>query len=89
VREFLFVAPAALHPRCHRLDDRPCDGDLMRALVVRAPDTFAIEDVPRPQPGAHEVLYRVRAVTICGTDPHIIQGHHRSRRPCASHVVRT
>jgi hypothetical protein len=60
----------------------------MGALVVRAPDTFAIEDVPRPQPGAHEVRCRVRAVTICGTDPHIIQGHHRSRRLCASDVVR-
>ena len=41
-----------------------------------------------PQPGAHEVLCRVRAVTLCGTDPHIIQGHHRSRRLCASDVVR-
>lgn len=48
----------------------------MRALVVRAPDAFAVEDVPRPEPGPHEVLCRVRAVTICGTDPHIIGGHH-------------
>lgn len=48
----------------------------MRALVVRGPDDFAVEDVPRPEPGPFEVLCRVRAVAICGTDPHIIQGHY-------------
>jgi L-iditol 2-dehydrogenase len=48
----------------------------MRALVVRAPDEFTVEDVERPRPGDFEVLCRVRAVAICGTDPHIIQGHY-------------
>src|ERR1700743_1081879 len=48
----------------------------MRALVVRAPDRLALEEVPRPAPGDFEVLCRVRAVAICGTDPHIIQGHY-------------
>src|SRR5947207_2048056 len=46
----------------------------MRALVVRGTDEFAVEDVPRPEPGPFEVLCRVRAVAICGTDPHIIHG---------------
>jgi L-iditol 2-dehydrogenase len=48
----------------------------MRALVLRGPNDFAVEDAPRPAPGRHQVLCRVRAVTICGTDPHIIQGHY-------------
>jgi L-iditol 2-dehydrogenase len=48
----------------------------MRALVVTAPNEFAVEDVERPSPGDFEVLCRVRAVAICGTDPHIIQGHY-------------
>jgi L-iditol 2-dehydrogenase len=48
----------------------------MRALVVRAPNEFAIEDAPRPEPGPFQVLCRVKTVTICGTDPHIIQGHY-------------
>jgi L-iditol 2-dehydrogenase len=47
----------------------------MRALVVTAPDDFAVRDVDRPRPGPFEVLCRVRAAAICGTDPHIIQGH--------------
>ena len=48
----------------------------MRALVVSEPNAFAVRDVPRPQPGPNEVLCRVRAIAICGTDPHIIQGHY-------------
>ena len=48
----------------------------MRALVVHRPNEFAVEDVERPRPGRYEVLCRVRAIAICGTDPHIIQGHY-------------
>jgi L-iditol 2-dehydrogenase len=49
---------------------------MMRALVVQRPDEFGVEDVPVPSPGRNEVLCRVRAIAICGTDPHIIQGHY-------------
>ena len=48
----------------------------MRALVVSGPNDFAVRDVERPRPGPFEVLCRVRATAICGTDPHIIQGHY-------------
>ena len=48
----------------------------MRALVVEEPNVFAVRDVDRPVPGANEVLCKVRAIAICGTDPHIIQGHY-------------
>ena len=48
----------------------------MRALVVSAPNEFAVGEVDRPRPGPYEVLCKVRAVAICGTDPHIIQGHY-------------
>ncbi len=48
----------------------------MRALVVSGPNDFALHDVERPAPGPYEVLCRVRATAICGTDPHIIQGHY-------------
>ena len=46
--------------------DRAAPGrdTVMRALVVRAPDEFAVEDVERPRPGDFEVLCRVRAVAI-------------------------
>ncbi|MBM3188821.1 MAG: zinc-binding dehydrogenase [Chloroflexi bacterium] len=48
----------------------------MDAVVLRAPNTFAVERVPTPRPGRHEVLCRVETVFICGTDPHIIEGHY-------------
>jgi L-iditol 2-dehydrogenase len=48
----------------------------MQALVVRAPEDFGIEEVPVPEPGPDEVLARVRAVSICGTDSHLIAGHY-------------
>ena len=45
--------------------------DTMQALVLLGPDEFEIRQVPVPEPGPMEVLCRVRAVSICGTDSHI------------------
>jgi L-iditol 2-dehydrogenase len=59
----------------------------MRALVVRDANAFAVEDVERPSPGPFEVLCRVRAVAICGTDPHIIRGEHLGLWPKAWPLV--
>ena len=46
----------------------------MEALVVESPGRFEVREVEVPRPGRLEVLSRVRAVAICGTDPHIIKG---------------
>lgn len=51
----------------------PPDG-MMNALVLTAPKQFSIQRVRTPTPGAGEVLCRVRAVAICGTDPKVIDG---------------
>jgi L-iditol 2-dehydrogenase len=48
----------------------------MRAVVVSEPNHFALQEVPVPRPGPLEVLCRVRAATICGTDVHIVQGDY-------------
>lgn len=48
----------------------------MKALVLRAPNEFAVEDVDDPTPGPLEVLCRVERVGICGTDVHMVQGHY-------------
>jgi L-iditol 2-dehydrogenase len=50
--------------------------ETMQALVVLEPEHFEIMDVPVPEPGPGEVLCRVRAVSICGTDSHLIAGHY-------------
>jgi L-iditol 2-dehydrogenase len=53
----------------------------MKALVLQEYRKFAVEDVPRPdlQPG--EVLVRVRACGICGSDVHGMDGSTGRRIP--------
>ena len=46
----------------------------MRALVLTEPGKFNIQDVPVPEPQQNEVLCKVRAVAICGSDPEIVRG---------------
>lgn len=48
----------------------------MQALVVLEPNRFEIQDVSVPEPGRDEVLARVRAASICGTDAHLIHGDY-------------
>ena len=42
----------------------------MHALVIHAPLDLRIEDVPTPEPEAGQLLIRVRAGGICGSDLH-------------------
>ena len=48
----------------------------MQALVILDPNRLEIQEVPVPTPGSNEVLARVRAVSICGTDAHLIRGDY-------------
>ena len=45
----------------------------MKAVVVRAPGTLSVEDVPDPTPTAGQAVLRVTACGICGTDLRIHQ----------------
>jgi L-iditol 2-dehydrogenase len=56
-----------------RLTDVP---SVMQALVVLEPGRFEIREVPVPLPGPGQVLARVRAVSICGTDLHLVRGDY-------------
>lgn len=42
----------------------------MKAAVLRSPGVVAIEEVEIPRPGPDEVLVRVMAVGVCGSDVH-------------------
>ena len=47
----------------------------MKAAVVREfGKLLTIEDVPIPQPGPGQVLVKVRACGVCGTDLHAVRG---------------
>lgn len=53
----------------------------MKALVHTAPLQFELRDVPKPQPNDEEVLVRVRACGICGSDVHGYTGKTGRRIP--------
>ncbi|TQJ48747.1 NAD(P)-dependent alcohol dehydrogenase [Phycicoccus sp. SLBN-51] len=42
----------------------------MRAAVLNRPGEVEVVERPTPEPGRHEVLVRVRAVGVCGSDTH-------------------
>lgn len=57
-------------------EERSLMTDTMEALIVQSPNVLNIETKPVPQPGPNEVLARVRATSICGTDSHLIRGDY-------------
>jgi threonine dehydrogenase-like Zn-dependent dehydrogenase len=46
----------------------------MKAAVWYGPKDLRIEDAPMPAPGPEEVLIKVKACGVCGTDVHIYEG---------------
>ncbi len=53
----------------------------MKALVHTTPYTFSFTDVPRPHVGDDDILVRVQAVGICGSDLHGSTGKTGRRIP--------
>jgi threonine dehydrogenase-like Zn-dependent dehydrogenase len=48
----------------------------MKAVVFKAKDQIAVDEVPKPTPGAGEAVIRITLTTICGTDVHIVRGEY-------------
>ena len=53
----------------------------LKALVMEAYKSFHLRDVPTPSPAPGEVLVRVRACAVCGSDVHGIDGSTGRRQP--------
>ncbi len=53
----------------------------MKAIVYDGPRSFAYRDVAEPSPGDDEVVIRVHACGVCGTDLHIHEGEFGPRFP--------
>ncbi|UKD54108.1 zinc-dependent alcohol dehydrogenase family protein [Amycolatopsis sp. FU40] len=47
----------------------------MRAAIVDRPGEIRVGEVPDPKPGERQVVVKVGACGICGTDLHIADGH--------------
>jgi (R,R)-butanediol dehydrogenase/meso-butanediol dehydrogenase/diacetyl reductase len=45
----------------------------MKAVLCKPQNRLAVEDVPKPQPDAGQVILKVRACGICGSDLHALE----------------
>jgi propanol-preferring alcohol dehydrogenase len=57
----------------------------MKACILRSPapiekNPLEFTDVPKPEPGAGQVLVRVNACAVCRTDLHVIEGELTPRK---------
>jgi len=59
----------------------------MLALVLTAPHEFVVKEVPSPSPRSNEVLCRVRAIAICGTDAEIDRGEYGLAPPGSDFLI--
>ncbi len=53
----------------------------MPVLVYARPNEMELRTAPVPEPAANEVLLRIEAVGICGSDMHAFHGHDPRRLP--------
>lgn len=53
----------------------------MKALLYTNPFTLEYKEVPEPEPAPGEILIKVSAAGICGSDMHAFQGHDERRKP--------
>jgi D-arabinitol dehydrogenase (NADP+) len=53
----------------------------LKAATILQPRHFEIQDIPVPEPGPGELLVRVMASGICGTDVHIFEGEYLGSYP--------
>ena len=53
----------------------------MKAIQYNAPRQFAVVDLPKPEPGPHQVVIRVKACGICKTDLTIHDGSFLAKFP--------
>jgi L-iditol 2-dehydrogenase len=59
----------------------------MQAAVIKKPGLIVVEEVPRPIPGPGEVLLKVNACAICGTDQRVLTGEKHVDVPIVGHEI--
>lgn len=59
----------------------------MKAAVIKGPGAIEIEEVPTPEPGDGEVLLKVRACALCGTDQRVLMGEKAVDVPIVGHEI--
>jgi threonine dehydrogenase-like Zn-dependent dehydrogenase len=53
----------------------------MKAILIERPEQVKVVECPMPEPEEHELLIKVMASGICGTDIHILRGEYMGDYP--------
>ncbi len=59
----------------------------MKAAVIKKPGVIEVEDVQKPVPAEGEVLLKVEACAICGTDQRVLKGEKHVDVPIVGHEI--
>ncbi len=59
----------------------------MKAVLLEGVKKMAVREVPDPSVPPREVLIRVKAVGVCGTDLHLFQGHGNYNFDSQGHAI--
>ena len=87
ISDYGFDTPMATQPKSGRLTwGLFCWEVEMRSLWGKAPFQFQLREVPMPEPDPGEVVVKVAACGICGTDVHFLR-HNEDWTPLGHEVV--
>lgn len=59
----------------------------MKAAVIKEPGKIAVEEVAKPSPQSGEVLLKVDACALCGTDQRVLKGEKHVDVPIVGHEI--
>jgi L-iditol 2-dehydrogenase len=59
----------------------------MKAAVIKEPGIISVEEVIKPSPSIGEVLLKVEACAICGTDQRVLNGEKHVDVPIVGHEI--
>jgi L-iditol 2-dehydrogenase len=59
----------------------------MKAAVIKGPGVVVVEEVPTPRPGDGEVLLKIEACALCGTDQRVLTGEKHVDVPIVGHEI--
>lgn len=59
----------------------------MKAAVIEKPGTIVVEEFTTPSPASGEVLLKVEACAICGTDQRVLKGEKHVDVPIVGHEI--
>jgi len=59
----------------------------MKAAIIKKPGIISVEEFPAPKPSIGEVLLKVQACAICGTDQRVLKGEKHVDVPIVGHEI--